>query len=201
MDTLHEAHPGITRMKSVARGMVWWPNMDLDLEEKVKTCEICQQSRPVPPESTLHPWEWPEKPWSRLHLDYAGPFLGKLFLVCIDAHSKWLEVVPLNSSTSTVTIECLRRMFATHGLPETVVTDNGTCFTSDEFTVFMKKNGIHHLCVAPYHPASDGLAERAVQTFKNGMKRMTEGNIETRISRFFVQVQNNPTNYDRSLTS
>ena len=57
-------------------------------------------------------------------------------------------------------------MFATHGLPETVVSDNGTAFTSAEFRTFLKKNGIKQITFAPYHPATNGLAERAVQTQK-----------------------------------
>ncbi|XP_048249134.1 uncharacterized protein K02A2.6-like [Haliotis rufescens] len=76
VNMLHEAHPGISRMKSVACGFVWWPKMDDELELKVKTCSVCQQSRPVQAEASLHFGEWPEHPWSRLHLDYAGPFLG-----------------------------------------------------------------------------------------------------------------------------
>ena len=87
---LHEAHPGIARMKALATSLVWWPGTDADLEDKVKTCSICQESSAVPAEDNLHPWDWPEKPWSRLHLDYAGPLQGKMFLVIINAHSKWM---------------------------------------------------------------------------------------------------------------
>ena len=74
---LHETHPGICKMKSLARSYVWWPNMDKDLESRVRTCENCQMNRKNPPEAPLHPWEWPSRPWERIHIDYAGPFLGK----------------------------------------------------------------------------------------------------------------------------
>ena len=143
---LHETHPGIARMRSLARSYVWWPNMDADLEAKVRTCTEFQSSRPPPASAPLHPWEWPQKPWSRLHLDYAGLFLNRMFLVLVDAHSKWLGVVPVSAATSIATIEKLRAIFATHGLPERIVTDNGTVFTSEEFENF-------------YHPASNGLAK------------------------------------------
>ena len=79
MDMLHEGHPGISRMKSIARGFVWWPGMDGQLEEKVKKCEQCQFNRYSPAKVPLHPWEWPQRPWGRVHIDYAGPFLGKMF--------------------------------------------------------------------------------------------------------------------------
>ena len=69
-------------------------------------------------------WEWPERSWARLHLDYAGPLLGRMFLVLVDAHFKWMEIIPVHAATSSATIEKLRILFATHGLPERVVTDD-----------------------------------------------------------------------------
>ena len=89
VEELHEGHPGVSRMKSLARSFVWWPGMDHDLEAKVKSCQHCQITRHSPPPAPLHPWEWPQRPWVRIHVDYAGPFLGKMFLVVIDSHSKW----------------------------------------------------------------------------------------------------------------
>eukprot|EP00731_Ephydatia_muelleri_P018998 Em0011g1038a len=100
--------------------------------------------------------------------------MGKIFLIVVDSYSKWLEVVPVASTSSQQTIKELRHMFATHGLPEIVVSDNGTAFSSTEFGHFMKHNGIRHIRCAPYHPSSNGLAERAVQTFKEAMRK-TEG--------------------------
>lgn len=132
---------------------------------------MCQSTRKSPAPAPLHPWEWPARPWARVHIDHAGPFLGKRFLVVVDAQSKWLEVVPVPSISSQVTIGVLRSIFATHGLPEVVVSDNGTAFTSSEFQEFMSMNGIRHVTSAPYHPASNGLAERAVQTFKEHSRK------------------------------
>ena len=192
IEELHDTHPGICRMKALAHSFVWWPKLDSDLEEKVKRCTDCQTHRKTPPEAPLHPWEWPNRPWSRVHVDYAGPFQGKMFLILIDAYSKWMEVFPMNTSTSSATIEKLRTVFATHGLPEKLVSDNGSCFTSEEFEQFLVKNGIKHVTSAPYHPASNGLAERAVQTFKEGMKKMKEGSIETKVSRFLFKYRITP---------
>ena len=115
MEELHETHPGIVRMKSLARSYVWWPDMNVELERKVRACTDCQTSRPPATVAPLHPWEWPTQPWVRLHLDYAGPFEDRMFLVLVDAHSKWTEVVPVRAATSTVTIQELRAIFATHG--------------------------------------------------------------------------------------
>ena len=189
---LHEGHAGITRMKALARSFVWWPQIDKDLEELVKNCNDCQSTRHLPPLAPLRPWEWPQRPWARVHADYARPFMNKHFLLLVDVHSKWIEVRPVNNTTSTATVDQLRSIFATHGLPEMLVTDNGTVFTSDEFNRFTKQNGICHVRSAFYHPASNGLVERAVQTFKDFMKKMKDGSVDVNVSRFLLQYRITP---------
>ena len=160
---LHEAHVGIVKMKSFARRYVYWPNIDKDIEHLVKTCDTCQSSQPSPGPAPLHPWEYPSSPWSRVHVDYAGPLPGnKMILIIIDAHSKWIDAHVTEVATSAATIGKLMQTFATHGLPDTLVSDNGSCFTSTEFANFMSSNGIRHVKVAPHHPSSNGLAEKAV---------------------------------------
>ena len=177
LEEMHYGHPGASKMKSLARGYMWWPNCDDDIEDTVRKCYDCQQQRPMPARAKLHPWEFPNRPWACVHVDYAGPFLGHMFLVIVDAYSKWIEVHIMTKSTSEATINKLRETFATHGLPEIVVSDNGSCFTSDEFQGYMKVNGIKLLHSSPYHPASNGLAENAVKTFKQGMKKMSSGTV------------------------
>ena len=75
-----------------------------ELEKCVKSCEACQVNRKSQPAAPMHAWTWPSKPWSRIHIDYAGPFMGKMFLVIIDAHSKWMEVHKTASSSAAATI-------------------------------------------------------------------------------------------------
>ena len=106
---LHQAHPGVSRMKSLARGYVWWPGIDGDIESCVKTCEACQVNQKIPPVVPLHPWSWPQKPWERVHIDYAGPFMGKMYLLVIDAHTNWLDVHITSTTTSAATIKLLRK--------------------------------------------------------------------------------------------
>ena len=98
----------------------------------------------------------------------------------------------MSSTTSHATIEQLRVTFAQFGIPETIVSDNGSCFISEEFKAFLKDNGIVHICSVPYHPATNGLAERAVQMFKQGMKRMTSGSIQDRLARFLFSYRITP---------
>ena len=96
------------------------------------------------------------------------------------------------SISSTNTIEKLRTVFATHGLPHKVVTDNGSSFTSEEFRSYMSSNGITHVTTAPYHPSSNGLAERAVQTFKRGLKATKGTTLQERISKFLFTYRITP---------
>jgi len=114
-----------------------------------------------------------------------------MFLIIVDAHSKWMEVHATTTSTSTVTIKKLHQTFAVHGLHEDIMSDNGTCFTSEEFQQFMQRNGIHHVTTAPWHPATNGLAERAVQTLKTGMEKMSE-TLETKLNRFLLAYRTTP---------
>ena len=97
--------PGNTAYEGVARGIVWWPSIDSDLEAKVKTCNACQVNRKSPPVVPLHPWEFPARPWSRLHIDFAGPFLGKMFVVLVDAYSKWFKVAIVSTYSSQQAIK------------------------------------------------------------------------------------------------
>ena len=108
---LHEAHPGISRMKALAHSYIRWLNMDRELENAVKSCPQCQQHQKAPAEGPLHPREWPGQPWSRLHIDYAGPYKGHMYLVVMDAHSKWMDVYIMHRTTSASTIVKLREIF------------------------------------------------------------------------------------------
>ena len=76
----------------------------------------------------------------------------------------------MSVTTASATLDVLREWFAVHGIPEQIVTDNGTQFTSEAFEIFVKRNSIKHIKSAPYHPASNGLAERFIQSLKKSLK-------------------------------
>jgi len=96
--------------------------------------------------------------------------MDKTYLIVVDAHSKWPEIVEMNLTTAQKTITELCKMFAAYGLPTQLVSDNGPQFMSDEFADLMQVNGIKHIRCGPYHPASSGDVEQLVQTFKNTLK-------------------------------
>ncbi|XP_015277400.1 PREDICTED: uncharacterized protein K02A2.6-like [Gekko japonicus] len=192
LQSLHDGHPGMVHMKALARGYVWWPKIDKAIEEWVQVCIPCQQSRPDPPTAPPQKWESSGKPWSRLHMDFAGPVQGQMFLIIVDAWSKWLEVVQMNATTSTAVIHALRRLFATHGLPDTLVSNNGPQFVSEEFKTFLSDNGIRQITAAPFHPASNGQAERMVRTAKEALGRLTEGDWSVRLGSFLLRQHTTP---------
>ena len=189
---LHTGHPGIVRMKSLARRHVWWPGIDEDISKLVRSCSKCQTSRNKPPQAPFHPWDWPSKPWQRIHVDFAGPFLGKMFLLVVDSHSKWVEVEIMSNTVSGTTIEKLRDMFARFGLPKQLVSDNGPQFVSHEFSEFMRKNGVKHIRVTLYHPRSNGQAERFVRIFKQYFKAEGGGCIKQKLAQFLFSYRNTP---------
>ena len=101
---LHEGYPDISRLKALTCTVMWWPGIDHDIENTVNKCSDCQLVHPAPPAAPLQPLIWPAQPRSRLHLDFAGPFLNCMFLVIIDGHMKWLEAIPFCGATSQLTI-------------------------------------------------------------------------------------------------
>ena len=104
--------PGDGAYEEFGTMYVWWPGISSDIEDMVRGCPECQWNQAAPPAAPLHPWSWPTHPWARLHLDFAGPVQGKMYLILIDAHSKWIEAFCTPNATSLTVIEQLRAVFA-----------------------------------------------------------------------------------------
>ncbi|UYV68566.1 K02A2.6-like, partial [Cordylochernes scorpioides] len=192
LDELHNSHQGIVGLKSVARTLFWWPGLDKDIEETVRRCNCCQSHASMPPRATPVNWPPTNQPWDRVHIDHLGPFEQNLYLIVVDACTKWIEAIPVPNTSTRETIEQLRCLFARFGIPRTLVSDNGTGFTSEEFRQFMTRNGIRHLRTAPFHPSSNGLAERAVQTIKTGLKKVQQGSISQRLAEILLGYRRTP---------
>lgn len=191
IEELHKNHDGIVITKAMARSYFWWPAIDKQIEEVVKDCHVCAENRNMPPKVS-HQWIKPGKAWSRLHIDYAGPFQGKTFLILIDAFSKWPEVKIVPDMSSGTLIRILRDIFAQQGLPDTIVSDNGRSFVSEEFQRYLESMGIKQVLAAPYHPATNGQAERTVQTVKSKLKKLTGGSWEVRLATMLYGLRTSP---------
>ena len=172
---LHEGHPGVTRMKMLARRYVYWQGIDRDIEDRMKFCSSCQLAAKMPIRNELSPWPTPDCAWERIHIDFAGPMEEMMFLIVLDAFSKWPEVMQMRTSTTTATIKELGRIFAQQGYPKVLVSDNWTQFTAKEFQDYCQKNGIQHIRSPPYQPHCNGQAERFVDTFKRTLQKLRGG--------------------------
>ena len=108
-----------------------------------------------------------------------------MFLV---AYSKWPEVRIMSTTTVSKTLDVLREWFVVQGIPEHLVTDNGPQFVAEEFETFTKRNRIKHVKSAPYHPASNGLAERFIQFLKQSLRASCDGgrSVSQRISTYLL---------------
>lgn len=194
LDELHSAHTGIVKMKALARSYVWWPNTDANIKTMARECLNCSRIRPNPPKTGNHPWEYAISPWQQVHVDYADLFQNIYLLILVDSYSKWLEVIPTKSMTSATTIKILRNIFARFGLLYTLVSDNGTCFKSEEFEKFLATNEIQHKVTAPYHPAMNGQAKRYVQTTKRALTSMEleSGDLHLNLNKFLIRYKKSP---------
>ena len=114
LNELHYTHPGIVKMKLLARSYMWWPKLDQNIEDMVKSCRECAIQRSLPPVAPLHSWPWANQPMKRLHIDFAE-IEGWQVLVIIDVHSKWIEGVPLRKATATATVSALQTFSLTLG--------------------------------------------------------------------------------------
>ena len=171
LDLLHIGHFGMERMKQLARTAVYWPGIDAAIEMTSRRCTSCGEHQNKPSKPLVHPWMLPEKPWSRLHIDHAINFMGYNWLVLIDAFTKYPCIHPTSSTSTRATLDLLEEDFAHFGFPHSLVSDNATTFSSGEFQSWCKERGIIHLSGPPYHPATNGAAERLVQTFKQALRK------------------------------
>ncbi|GBM61895.1 Uncharacterized protein K02A2.6 [Araneus ventricosus] len=181
-------------MKALARSFVYWKDIDKNIEDAVRNCVDCARHKTDPAKAKVHYWKYPSMPWERIHIDFAGSIFEHMFLLIVDAHSKWLEVYPMKITTTKKTIECLRDSFARFGLPRVLFSDNGSQFTSYEFQRFMQSNGIKHKTSAPFKSSSNGQAERYVATLKQSLRAMQkyEGSIQQKLSTFLLQYRKAP---------
>ena len=193
LDLLHLGHFGMLRMKQLARSVVYWPHIDDDIEELARICFSCAEHQNKPPKSTNHSMILPETTRSRLHLYHAITFMGSNWLVLVDAYSKYPCIHATSSTSTKATVDLLEQEFAHFGYPHTLVTDNATTFTSDEFQEWCKERGITHLSGAPYHPETNGAAERLVQSFKQSLRK-SKLHPRAALQEFLMQYRRTPLN-------
>ena len=170
LQQFHEDHPGIVAMKSTIRSLIWYIGINEDVEKLVKSCVICQNNRSKPSQKCHVEWPAPQRPWSRIHIDHFF-YDNHICLLAIDSFSKYIECEIVKNTSVQETIAILRLILSRQGIPDTIISDNASCFTSFEFKNFMLSNGIEHITPPPYSPQSNGLGEVGVRVVKNLLKK------------------------------
>ena len=165
LQKIHAGHQGINRCRLRAQASVWWPDLSNQIKDMVTSCQICSKKF-VPRCEPLLPSKLPEYPWQKIGADLFM-LKGSTYLLVVDYFSRWPEVRKLSSTTSKGVIEAFKSIFSGQGIPQTLISDNGPQFSSQEFTRFSKAYNFSHITISPYFPRSNGQAERTVQTVKN----------------------------------
>ena len=114
-----------------------------------------------------------EHPWEKIGTDLFH-FRGREYLLMIDYYSNYPEMALLTSTTATGVVKHMKSSFARHGIPGTVVSDNGPQYASQEFKQFAREYGFEHVTVNPHFPQANGKAEKGVQMVKGLLTKATE---------------------------
>ncbi|KII67125.1 Transposon Tf2-9 polyprotein [Thelohanellus kitauei] len=188
---LHEGHLGFTKTKSLARQCIWWPSIDEDIMRLIENCPICSlHKRKQPPQVSIKPWVKMTSPLERVYIDFVGPLANKMIFVLVDDFSKWPEAMVMDTTTAEDTIQVLDEIFSRIGVPREIVSDNGPQFISKTFSDYLQGEGIIHTRSPPYHPSTNGTAERFVQTLKGSIGNCRGDKLRWQVSKFLKSYRN-----------
>ncbi|KAJ8250040.1 hypothetical protein COCON_G00232560 [Conger conger] len=137
--------------------------MGKQIEAAVEACSICQERSSADPKEALLSHAIPERPWQVTGTDLFT-WSSRDYMVVVDYYSRLFELERLYSCAATAVITKLKSTMARHGIPETITSDNGPCYSAREFQSFAQSWGFTHITTSPHYPQSNGLAEKTVQT-------------------------------------
>ena len=170
LQRLHEGHNGINKCRERAADTVWWPHISQDVKDYISSCRYCLEKQPSQRKEPLISSALPNYPFERISADICE-LNNEHYLVVTDAYSRYLEIAYLPQLTSTIVINKLKNIFARHGIPMTVISDNGGQFSSDTFAQFAVEWNFNHKTSSPHYPQGNGGAEKAVQIAKNILRQ------------------------------
>ncbi|XP_043219275.1 uncharacterized protein K02A2.6-like [Amphibalanus amphitrite] len=172
----HAGHQGVVRTKQRLRERFWWPRLDRQVRDLLKSCEVCSQHdghvrRERPP---LQPIPLPDGPWQRLMVDVIGPMRGpsseRYGIVLVDMYSRWPEVALCQDATADSICQFLETVFAREGVPLELLSDNGPAFRSGRLAEFLGRMGVKQTFSSPYSPQTNGMVERLNRTVKEAIQ-------------------------------
>ena len=167
LQQIHEGHQGITKSQLRARNCVYWPGINKDIQCMIEACETCQNFRPCQSHAPLKAAPPPSRPWQRLGTDLFE-FDGNDFIVIADYYSNmpFLCKIPWGQCNAAKVISILKEVFLEHGVPETLISDNGPQYSSALFAEFVDEWKFTHVTSSPHHPEGNGFAESMVKVVK-----------------------------------
>ncbi|KAF0764619.1 Uncharacterized protein FWK35_00011318, partial [Aphis craccivora] len=190
---IHFIHMGIEKCKYRARRCFNWVGMKKDIEEVVNKCQICLKYRKTNTKEPLECSEVPDKPWQVVGTDLFY-FQGKNYVLIVDYFSKFVEFELIPKLTSSNTINAIKSIFSRHGVPETIRSDGGIQYTSEEFQKFVKEWNIKHIVSSPTNAQSNGMVERHIQTIKKMLIKADEDNKDVYLT--LLEYRNTPISKD-----
>lgn len=167
---VHAGHTGINSCLRRARTYIFWPGMSAEIRQYVENCNTCASLQAKQSAEPLKLHETPDRPWQKVATDIFT-IDSKNYLVTVDYFSQFFEVDYLEQTTSTTVIHKLKAHFARHGIPDTLISDNGPQLVSQEFKTFCTNWNINHKTCSPGNSQSNGAAEAAVKVAKQFMRK------------------------------
>ena len=167
----HRSHLGIQYTQNTAREIMYWPRMTADLQGAVQNCQTCEQAKPAQQKETMMSHPIPKLPWQVLASD-CFEINNTHYLVVVDLYSDYIDFCDLKDMSSNTLITALKPIFATHGTPNVIITDNGTNYASREFTKFATEWEFQHITTSPHHHKANGRAEAAVKIVKHMLQKV-----------------------------
>ena len=151
----HRSHLGIQYTQNTAREIMYWPRMTADLEQAVQNCSTCQEAKPTQQKEEMMSYPIPTLPWQVLASD-CFELENVNYMVIVDMFSDYIDFCKLNDMTSDSLITAMKPIFATHGVPNVLVTDNGTNYTALQFRKFATDWEFQHITTSPHHHTGNG---------------------------------------------
>jgi hypothetical protein len=187
---IHAGHLGINSCLRRAKDILYWPGMSAEIRQYIETCGTCATYQDKQPQQDQVIMSIPPLPWQRIGVDIAS-FGGKEYLIIVDYHSNFFEFDLLPDLHATTVIMKIKMQLARHGIPECLVSDNGTQFTAQVFKDFMRQWNITHETISPGNSKANGAAESAVKIFKRIVRKCKASNEDPFLG--FLNLRNTPT--------
>ena len=154
LERIYTAHQGITKCRERANLSVWWPGIFKEIKAKVESCQFCQENQPAQRKEPLMTTDLPDRPWQKV-CNELFELASQKYVVVMGYYSRFIEILRLVETTSHVVIQKLKSVFARWGIPEELISDNGTQFKSLQFDEFKAKYGFKHTTSSPDHPQAN----------------------------------------------